>query len=55
MQVILDSYNTGWSAHSDEIAPDADVQLSQEQINGFKVGNNSLVVFHGKFYRKSHH
>lgn len=37
MQVLLDSYNTNWSAQSDEIAPDADVQLSQEQINGFKV------------------
>ncbi|KAH3820568.1 hypothetical protein DPMN_122312 [Dreissena polymorpha] len=37
MQVLNDSYNPNWSAQSDEIAPDADVQLSQEQINGFKI------------------
>ena len=37
MQVLIDSYNPNWSAKSDEIAPDADVQLTQEQVDGFKV------------------
>ncbi|XP_060552371.1 NAD-dependent protein lipoamidase sirtuin-4, mitochondrial-like [Ruditapes philippinarum] len=37
MQVLIESYNPNWSAQSDEIAPDADVQLTQDQIDGFKV------------------
>lgn len=37
MQNLIDSYNPSWSAHSEEMAPDADVQLSPEQIKGFTV------------------
>ncbi|KAL4223966.1 NAD-dependent protein lipoamidase sirtuin-4 [Mactra antiquata] len=37
MQVLIESYNPNWSAQSDEMAPDADVQLTPEQIEGFNV------------------
>ena len=37
MQELIRTHNPDWSAHSEEMAPDADVQLSQEQIEGFKV------------------
>lgn len=37
MQKLILSHNPDWSAHSEEMAPDADVQLSKEQIEGFKV------------------
>jgi NAD-dependent deacetylase sirtuin 4 len=35
MQVYIQSLNVNWSAKSDTLAPDADVQLSEEQIKGF--------------------
>lgn len=37
MQELIESHNPHWSAHSEEIAPDADVQLTSEQIKGFMV------------------
>ena len=37
MQELIRSHNPDWSAQSEEMAPDADVQLSEEQIEGFKV------------------
>ena len=37
MQELIRAHNPDWSAHSEEMAPDADVQLSKEQIEGFKV------------------
>ena len=37
MQELIRSHNPSWSAQSAEMAPDADVQLTEEQIEGFKV------------------
>ena len=37
MQVWIESHNPNWSAHSEEMAPDADVQLTPQQIEGFTV------------------
>ena len=37
MQVWIESHNPYWSAHSEEMAPDADVQLTPQQIEGFTV------------------
>jgi NAD-dependent deacetylase sirtuin 4 len=35
MQDYIQSLNKNWSAKSDVIAPDADVQLTESQIQGF--------------------
>lgn len=36
-QNLIKSFNPTWSAESEEMAPDADVQLTEEQIEGFRV------------------
>ncbi|XP_074655017.1 NAD-dependent protein lipoamidase sirtuin-4, mitochondrial-like [Tubulanus polymorphus] len=56
LQNLIELQNPDWSAISQEIAPDGDVQLSQEQVDGFQMpvcpscGNDTLkpeVVFFG--------
>ena len=37
LQELIKSFNPVWSAQSDDMAPDADVQLTDEQIEGFRV------------------
>ena len=37
LQELIKSFNPDWSAQSDDMAPDADVQLTDEQIEGFRV------------------
>lgn len=45
MQTLIEYLNPDWSAHSEEMAPDADVQLTPEQIEGFKVRFYECVLY----------
>lgn len=37
LQIAIESLNPSWRAFSDKLAPDGDIQLSQEEIEGFCV------------------
>lgn len=39
LQIVIENLNPSWRAFSNVLAPDGDIQLSQEEIEGFQVSN----------------
>ena len=46
LQVIFKEMNPNFNETTVEIAPDGDVQLTEDQVKGFKVAMSSFVLYY---------